>query len=105
GEERMRDRPLRGAGVVVTRIRLTEAGRVGHEPPRIDLLEVGRRARAHDLARERQRSQGHQRAWAVAPEASIASISAWPKPASRSTSRLCSPRRGWSRRMSPGVLL
>src|SRR3989475_6034567 len=41
----------------------------------------------------------------VAPEASMASISASPYPASRSTSRLCSPSRGGRRRISPGVRL
>ena len=41
----------------------------------------------------------------AAPDASSASISSGPKPASRRISALCSPSRGGRRRMAPGVLL
>ena len=105
GKEWMSRRAIGRHRVVVALVRLAEARRVRHEPTRVDLVGDGARGDADDIAGEREGRQRHHGAWAVAPEASMASISARLKPASRSTSTLCSPRRGWRRRISPGVLL
>src|SRR6266436_7870715 len=94
-----------GEGVEVARVRLAEPRRIGHQPARVDVVREGADRDAHDVAGERERSRHAHRAWAVAPETSMASISSPPNPASPSTSTLCSPRRGGRRRISPGVLL